>query len=1193
MQCFTLKQKKKISKKGSASKLINLNNSLGDEQKELIKGIGFGGLLDLKCPHVPEELSRWLVSIFNTTTAEIVVPFKGTIKANDATVYRMFALPMGPERVPFEQNSGSETYHKFYDMVGTSTTMKAPRFIDEETWFAGEGKNRTDHVWLKRWLMYAICSFLCPTTCEKLTVKAYHAIDDINQIQQYNWCALVIEPLIHGIKKTKRGKKSTTGCLMFLTLLYLDSLQTGLVIDDDVEGVPRAALWTKDLIDQAIKKDTDKRTSSFGHLRIKGGPQNANQVSLIWPHRVQEFVNSSVPPQTDIMLRQVIVRALGSLSTIINNGVRSLLDTLLTAQDFNENSPLIDPTNIEEIAQSSAPPNPSTEMLQIITQALQNFSMSINQEAMNFARDICLARYQDGSATLVHRRIEEDNSDTQQSDEGQQYKVERRRKNLQDKNTGQSDGSLGIRLSDDSNETGKDNTQNDDTVIATQESIDKIVRDTNKDACTEISDDKDSNDGEDDTVGNNNEDDEDDDDTRNDNDYNNDDATSLQDNNKDNNATSPPPDHGLDGGPNDTGHKNDGSNTHETLLRYQLVPKNNSKFFCIPYVEIILAPCVNNNKDLFFLLLGMIKMPAPRMETKTMKIMYMMMTPERMYTIMMILHLRQTTTKMTMPQIFVQVSFMIRRLPKQTPTALETGTIDSGASSTFSEKMEKFERLSDLDQILSMTSHKQKQKGPVLKKMELPVFLDLEANVTQDKLLRMAGPPPNLPTDGLEWLTDEKKGEHAQEALVQDMVQKIPIEPRQRRHKNRRTKAAASPGQILQKQIAIKAKAKDQAALADQVHDKPDQQDNQAHNTSDTQKKGTSTNTQQQLEVTDQEHPTNPQENQVSHTSDFEKKGTNNNAQQQLEVHDKEDSYPIHVTRLPNQDNQPPQISDAQNKDSHAFKSAPDAPTFSLGLSANSMDTSFRAEVNLIQNLDISGSKTAEEDTTSKSTKPNENVTTTPQAESGQNDFYYDTTTDDEDSDDGAQKGRGLRTKKPGRYRKSPYINYKTRNKFVIHEEATELCDLISSYKHCAGSRLLFDNGNVRVSVMDFALSMDTGRIVQPLIFDLAADVWSAQSTQSRKHFLSASAVAEFMGPGYMESPIVEQYFNQSSANFDYVIDSQRKQTNEQLRMTAGRVKARSILLWKKYTVKVEPYTISEIWNFPVQYIDDYRQYKE
>jgi hypothetical protein len=42
-----------VRKKGNASKLISINNNLDDRQKEAIKRVGFGGLLNIKCISVP------------------------------------------------------------------------------------------------------------------------------------------------------------------------------------------------------------------------------------------------------------------------------------------------------------------------------------------------------------------------------------------------------------------------------------------------------------------------------------------------------------------------------------------------------------------------------------------------------------------------------------------------------------------------------------------------------------------------------------------------------------------------------------------------------------------------------------------------------------------------------------------------------------------------------------------------------------------------------------------------------------------------------------------------------------------------------------------------------------------------------------------------------------------------------------
>ena len=54
----------------------------------------------------------------------------------------------------------------------------------------------------------AIGSFLCPTSNPSLCVQAFHAIANIEKIDKYNWCGLVVERLIRGITKfSEVGKK--------------------------------------------------------------------------------------------------------------------------------------------------------------------------------------------------------------------------------------------------------------------------------------------------------------------------------------------------------------------------------------------------------------------------------------------------------------------------------------------------------------------------------------------------------------------------------------------------------------------------------------------------------------------------------------------------------------------------------------------------------------------------------------------------------------------------------------------------------------------------------------------------------------------------------------------------------------------------------------------------------------------------
>ncbi|RLN43230.1 uncharacterized protein C2845_PM01G07440 [Panicum miliaceum] len=81
-------------------------------------------------------------------------------------------------------------------------------------------------------------------------IRAFHPIVDSKFIKNYNWGKLVVDRLVKGIIEFKQGnRKSVSGCLFFLTILYLDSLDVGNMVDKDLKI--RAAAWSGELVNQS------------------------------------------------------------------------------------------------------------------------------------------------------------------------------------------------------------------------------------------------------------------------------------------------------------------------------------------------------------------------------------------------------------------------------------------------------------------------------------------------------------------------------------------------------------------------------------------------------------------------------------------------------------------------------------------------------------------------------------------------------------------------------------------------------------------------------------------------------------------------------------------------------------------------------------------------------------------------------
>ena len=152
-----------LRKKGSARRLILINSTLEDPQKKEIERVGFGGLLLVQCWSVPEKLSSWLIKRFDVTRSELVIPYRGRIKVDDHAVHRILGLPMVGEHIDYAKNSFADTYEEFYKVFNHENDQKAPTFTEAENWLLGEGKKRSDTLWL--WSSAHSCALLQTQVC--------------------------------------------------------------------------------------------------------------------------------------------------------------------------------------------------------------------------------------------------------------------------------------------------------------------------------------------------------------------------------------------------------------------------------------------------------------------------------------------------------------------------------------------------------------------------------------------------------------------------------------------------------------------------------------------------------------------------------------------------------------------------------------------------------------------------------------------------------------------------------------------------------------------------------------------------------------------------------------------------------------------------------------------------------------------
>uniref|UniRef100_A0A0E0LY82 Ubiquitin-like protease family profile domain-containing protein n=1 Tax=Oryza punctata TaxID=4537 RepID=A0A0E0LY82_ORYPU len=191
-------------------KLIKLYPHMSGEQKRLIEGAGFHGLVDLKCSKLRPDLCSWLMEHFNPATNQLVFPRRGAIDVNEESVKSVLGIPMGDKDVSYEMESEATEF--VLNLLGINDGM-SPSLISIGIQL--EKLKLVDDKYLRMWIIYSISSVLAPTTATTVSPRCYPSVVDAGNIKNLNWCKFVISTLQ---KAAKAGKNTNSACLLYMML---------------------------------------------------------------------------------------------------------------------------------------------------------------------------------------------------------------------------------------------------------------------------------------------------------------------------------------------------------------------------------------------------------------------------------------------------------------------------------------------------------------------------------------------------------------------------------------------------------------------------------------------------------------------------------------------------------------------------------------------------------------------------------------------------------------------------------------------------------------------------------------------------------------------------------------------------------------------------------------------------------------
>ncbi|OEL13970.1 hypothetical protein BAE44_0025011 [Dichanthelium oligosanthes] len=83
-----------LRNRASPTRLVKLYKYLSDDQRKLIQGVKFGGLLQIACSTLPADFTNWLfVDFFDAGASELVFPGRGRISVTTDSVANILSLP--------------------------------------------------------------------------------------------------------------------------------------------------------------------------------------------------------------------------------------------------------------------------------------------------------------------------------------------------------------------------------------------------------------------------------------------------------------------------------------------------------------------------------------------------------------------------------------------------------------------------------------------------------------------------------------------------------------------------------------------------------------------------------------------------------------------------------------------------------------------------------------------------------------------------------------------------------------------------------------------------------------------------------------------------------------------------------------------------------------------------------------------
>lgn len=164
----------------------NLIESLIDEQKNTIRKMSLGSLLELKCSFSPIGIYHWLAFHFDTVTRTINLENSFLFNITPNTIQIVLGIPMGKKIL--DKNCSTENYILVHDIIkweGNSPSVKDLCSMIKP--------DMQIDMFTKTFFLLAMASFLCPSSDSLASSQYYSVALMLDCLSDFNLCSFVLE----------------------------------------------------------------------------------------------------------------------------------------------------------------------------------------------------------------------------------------------------------------------------------------------------------------------------------------------------------------------------------------------------------------------------------------------------------------------------------------------------------------------------------------------------------------------------------------------------------------------------------------------------------------------------------------------------------------------------------------------------------------------------------------------------------------------------------------------------------------------------------------------------------------------------------------------------------------------------------------------------------------------------------------